>query len=60
MSDNSIKEISSNLTLSDLKVINNIIELISTKGLIRPTDFTLVGSIYEKINALLQTVQESK
>jgi len=59
MNDN-IKEISSNLTLTDLKIINNLIELISTKGLIRPADFSVIGNIYEKINALLQSVQESK
>ena len=59
MSDSS-KEISSNLTLSDLKVINTIIELISTKGLVRPADFVIIGNIYEKINALLQSVQENK
>jgi len=49
------KEISTELTLSDMKVINNIIDLVSSKGLIRAADFTLVGSIYEKINALLKT-----
>ena len=47
------KEISTDLTLSDLKTINNLIEVITAKGLIRPADFTTLGSIYEKINAII-------
>ena len=52
--DRQVKEISTELTLSDMKVINNIIDLTASKGLIRAADFTLVGSIYEKINLLLK------
>lgn len=48
------KEISTSLTISDMKIINNLIELISAKGLIRPNDFTLIGSIYEKINTVIK------
>jgi len=47
------KEISTDLTLSDLKTINNLIEVITAKGLVRPADFTTIGSIYEKINAII-------
>jgi hypothetical protein len=57
MNDNS--EISSNLTLADLKVINNIIEGVSSKGLIKPNEFSLIGSIYEKINSLLKQVEDA-
>jgi len=46
---NEDKEISTSLTLSDLKLINNIIELVSAKGLFRPNDFTAIGTLYEKI-----------
>lgn len=53
------KEISSSLTISDMKVINNLIEVVSSKGLIRPTDFTLIGSIYEKINAVIKSVSNT-
>jgi hypothetical protein len=51
---NEEKEISTDLTLSDLKIINNLIELISAKGLIRPQDFTAIGNVYEKIQATLK------
>ncbi len=53
------EEISSNLTLSDLKLINNIIEGVSSKGLIKPTEFTTIGSIYEKISSLLKQVEKA-
>jgi hypothetical protein len=49
------KEISTSLTISDMKIINNLIELVSAKGLIRPTDFTTIGSIYEKINMVIKS-----
>ena len=49
------KEISTSLTISDMKIINNLIELVSAKGLIRPTDFTTIGSIYDKINMVIKS-----
>ena len=61
MSENNIqvKEISSNLTISDMKLINTLIEGVAAKGLFKPSDFTIFGSIYEKISALLKT-EDSK
>lgn len=53
MTDSPDKEISTDLTLSDLKTINTLIEGISQKGLIKPNDFSVIGSIYEKINMIL-------
>lgn len=59
MSDGTqFKEISSNLTLSDMKVINNLIEGVAQKGLIKPSDFIVFGNIYEKIQALLKVSDE--
>lgn len=50
-----VKEISSNLTLSDMKVINNLIEGVAARGLFKPSEFTVFGNIYEKINVLLKS-----
>lgn len=50
------KEITSDLTVTDLRVLNNLIEMVSSKGLVRPADFMLIGSIYNKISALLKMV----
>ncbi len=49
------KEISTSLTISDMKIINNLIELVAAKGLIRPADFNIMGSIYEKINMVIKS-----
>lgn len=54
------KEISSDLTVSDLRILNNIIEMVSAKGLIKPSDFTVVGSIYNKITTLLKSISDQQ
>jgi hypothetical protein len=51
-----VKELSTNLTISDMKVINNIIQLASARGLFKPSEFIVVGSIFEKINSIIATV----
>jgi len=48
------REISSNLTLSDMKAINTLIEVASVKGIFKASDLTLFGAIYEKIVSLLK------
>ena len=50
-----VKEISSNLTISDMKAISTLIEGAAARGLFKPSDFNLFGSIYDKISALLKT-----
>jgi hypothetical protein len=39
-----------------MKVINNIIQLASARGLFKPSEFIVVGSIFEKINSIIATV----
>ena len=53
-SDDSVKEISSNLKLLDMKAINTLIEVASVKGIFKASDLTLFGTIYEKIVSLLK------
>lgn len=50
------KEISTSLTINDLKIINNIIDLVASKGLIRASDYTLLGGIYDKISSIVKQV----
>lgn len=54
MNSDSEKEITTDLTLSDLKTINNLIEAIALKGLVKPADFLTIGNIYEKINLIVK------
>jgi len=58
--NNEDKEISTNLTLSDLKLINNIIDLVSSKGLFRPSDYNVIGTLYEKIVSILKEQDDKK
>jgi len=53
MNESPDKEISTDLTLSDLKIINNLIDVVATKGIIRASDYTVIGNVYDKINAIL-------
>jgi hypothetical protein len=52
------KEISSNLTLSDMRVINSIIDHVASKGVFKAADYTIIGSIYDKIASLLKATDE--
>jgi hypothetical protein len=51
-----VKEMSTNLTVSDMKVINNIIQLAGSKGLFKVSEFVIVGNIFEKINSIVNSV----
>lgn len=55
----STREITTELTLSDMRVINNIIEFVAVKGLIKAGDFTTIGNIYDKITVLLKNNDSS-
>ena len=54
------REISTNLTISDMKIINNVIDLVSSKGLIKAADFTLLGNIYDKIANIVKQVDNEQ
>ena len=48
-----------NLTIADLQTISNIIDIAMTRGAFRANEAKTVGESYEKINAFLQTVQQT-
>lgn len=54
--EESVKEVSTSLTISDMKVISNIMQLASSRGLFKPAEFIVIGTIFEKINSILATV----
>jgi len=59
MEEKQVKEIATELTLTDMRVINNIIEFVASKGLFKPSDYNTIGNIYEKIKQLLSTNESS-
>jgi len=50
------QELSTNLTLSDLKVISQLIEVCSVRGVFKASELTVVGDIYNKIAACLVNI----
>jgi translation initiation factor IF-2 len=54
------KEISSELTISDMKVLANIIEVLVNRGALKAKDLTLIGNIYDKIAQLISTNDSSQ
>jgi hypothetical protein len=51
------QELSTNLTIADLTTIASIIEAIVNRGALKPQELSLVGSVYEKITAILIKVK---
>jgi hypothetical protein len=49
------KEITSELTISDMKVIANIIEVLVGRGALKAKDLTLIGSIYDKVAQVINS-----
>lgn len=52
------QELSTNLTIADLTTIASIIEAIVNRGALRPHELSLVGSVYEKVAAILNKVKD--
>lgn len=45
-----------NITVADLNLIKNIIDLASTRGAFRGAELKQVGEVYEKLSAFLDAV----
>ena len=45
-----------NITVADLNLLKNIIDLASTRGAFRAAEMKQVGEVYEKLNTFLEAV----
>jgi len=45
-----------NITIADLNLLKNIIDLASTRGAFRAAEMTQIGEVYEKLTAFLDNV----
>lgn len=52
------QEISTNLTTTDLKVISQLIEACSSRGVFKANELAVVGEIYNKISNCLASVSK--
>lgn len=57
MLDTETQELQTDITVQDLRVILNIIELVTNKGLLKAADLTIVGKIHDKI---LDSIKSAK
>lgn len=46
----------SDLNISDLIALKNIVEVASTRGAFKPTEFEAVGKTFNKLNSFLEAV----
>lgn len=53
--DTSIEELSTEITLADLKTIASIIDLATSKGVFKGADLTAVGVVYDKIVSVVNS-----
>jgi hypothetical protein len=52
------QELSTNLTIADLKVIGALIEACSARGVFKAGELVVVGEIYNKIAACLSKIEK--
>jgi len=51
------QELQTELTVQDLRIVANLIELASGKGLLKASDLTVVGKVFDKIAAVLKMLK---
>ena len=54
------QEANENLTIADLQTIVNIIDTATQRGAFRANELKVVGSVYEKTTAFLESVSEAE
>jgi len=48
------------LTINDLTAIKQIIDVASSRGSFKPTEMTVIGSVYTKLEAFLNAVAQQQ
>ena len=55
MPDTTTQELQTEITLQDLKILANLIEAASARGVFKGADLTVVGGVYDKIVTVINT-----
>ncbi len=50
------QELSTNLTVGDLKLLASLIELCSARGVLRANELVVIGDLYNKLTACLANI----
>lgn len=59
LSDNQDDQTPVNITVSDIILLKNIVEIASTRGAFRANEMSQVGQLYDKVNAWCESVAQS-
>jgi len=54
------QELQTELTIQDLRIVANVIELATSKGLFKANDLSVVGRVFDKIVAVLKTLNKNE
>jgi len=55
MPDTTTQELQTEITIQDLKILANLIEAASARGVLKGADLTVVGGVYDKIITVINT-----
>lgn len=55
---NSEQELSTNLTVGDLRIISSLIEACTQRGVFKAQELSIIGVIYDKINLILKSLND--
>ena len=47
-------ELQTEITLQDLQLLSNLIDLAASKGILRAADLTVIGLVHDKISAVIK------
>jgi hypothetical protein len=51
------EQLSTDLTVADLKVVTALIEACTTRGVFKANELTIIGKVYDKIAAILKPLE---
>lgn len=52
-----VKEISTSLTVEDIKILASLIDVCSARGAVRPNEYVPIGTVFGKLVSILQSAE---
>ena len=52
-------ELTTNITLSDIKLLISLIDVCSARGAFRPNEFAPIAAVYDKLSATIKSAEET-
>ena len=55
---NNEQEVSTNLTIADLRILTSLIEACTHRGVFKAQELTIIGTVYDKIVQIIKSVAD--